>query len=77
MKVLVTGGLGYIGSHTCAELSKKYSVVIADNLSNSKIEVLDRLNSIAHSKVIFEKIDLRNKKEVAFLFEKYEDISWP
>lgn len=75
MKVLVTGGLGYIGSHTCVELSKKYSVVIADNLINSKIEVLERLNSIAHSKVIFEKIDLRNKKEVAFLFEKYEDIS--
>ena len=75
MKVLVTGGLGYIGSHTCVELSKKYSVVIADNLINSKIEVLERLNSIAHSKVIFEKIDLRNKKEVAFLFEKHGDIS--
>ena len=59
MKVLVTGGLGYIGSHTCVELSKKYSVVIADNLINSKIEVLERLNSIAHSKVIFEKIDLK------------------
>ena len=75
MKILVTGGLGYIGSHTCVELSKKYSVVIADNLINSKIEVLERLNSIAHSKVIFEKIDLRNKKEVAFLFEKHGDIS--
>ncbi len=75
MKVLVTGGLGYIGSHTCVELSKKYSVVIADNLINSKIEVLERLNSIAHSKVIFEKIDLRNKKEVALLFKKHSDIS--
>ena len=75
MKVLVTGGLGYIGSHTCVELSKKYSVVIADNLINSKIEVLERLNSIAHSKVIFEKIDLRNKKEVAILFEKHRDIT--
>tara|TARA_S200000501_G_scaffold54406_1_gene44517 strand:- start:1698 stop:2723 length:1026 start_codon:yes stop_codon:yes gene_type:complete len=75
MKVLVTGGLGYIGSHTCVELSKKYSVVIVDNLINSKIEVLERLNSIAHSKVIFEKIDLRNKKEVALLFKKHSDIS--
>ncbi len=75
MKVLVTGGLGYIGSHTCVELSKKYSVVIADNLINSEIEVLDRINNIAHSKVIFEKIDLRNKKEVAFLFEKHGDIT--
>ena len=75
MKVLVTGGLGYIGSHTCVELSKKYSVVIADNLINSKIEVLERLNSIAHSKVIFEKIDLRNKKEVTHLFKKHADIS--
>ena len=44
MKVLVTGGVGYIGSHTSVELSKKYSVVIADNLINSKIEVLERLN---------------------------------
>ena len=75
MKVLVTGGLGYIGSHTCVELSKNYTVVIADNLINSKIEVLDRINSISHSKVIFEKIDLRNKKEVAFLFEKHGYIS--
>ena len=75
MKVLVTGGLGYIGSHTCVELSKKYSVVIADNLVNSKIEVLDRINGIAHSKVVFEKIDLRNKKDVALLFKKHADIS--
>jgi len=75
MKVLVTGGLGYIGSHTCVELSKKYSVVIADNLVNSKIEVLDRINSISDSKVIFEKIDLRNKKEVGHLFDKHKDIS--
>ena len=75
MKVLVTGGLGYIGSHTCVELSKKYSVVIADNLVNSKIEVLDRINTISDSKVIFEKIDLRNKKEVGHLFDKHKDIS--
>ena len=46
MKVLVTGGLGYIGSHTCVELSKKYSVVIADNLINSKIEVLEKVVGI-------------------------------
>ena len=75
MKVLVTGGLGYIGSHTSVELSKKYSVVIADNLINSKIEVLDRVNSIAHSKIVFEKIDLKDKKEVALLFKKHSDIS--
>ena len=75
MKVLVTGGLGYIGSHTCVELSKNYTVVIADNLINSKIEVLERINSISHSKVIFEKIDLRNKKDVALLFKNHPDIS--
>jgi len=75
MKVLVTGGLGYIGSHTCVELSKKYNVVIADNLINSKIEVLERINSISDSKVIFERIDLRNKKEVAHLFKKHKDFS--
>ena len=75
MKVLVTGGLGYIGSHTCVELSKNYTVVIADNLINSKIEVLERINSISHSKVIFEKIDLRNKKDVALLFKNHPEIS--
>ena len=75
MKVLVTGGLGYIGSHTCVELSKNYTVVIADNLINSKIEVLDRINSISHSKLIFEKIDLRIKKDVAQLFKNHPDIS--
>jgi UDP-glucose 4-epimerase len=75
MKVLVTGGLGYIGSHACVELSKKYNVVIADNLINSEIEVLERINSISDSKVIFERIDLRNKKEVAHLFKKHKDLS--
>jgi UDP-glucose 4-epimerase len=75
MKVLVTGGLGYIGSHACVELSKKYNVVIADNLINSEIEVLERINSISDSKVIFERIDLRNKKEVAYLFKKHKDLS--
>ena len=44
MKVLVTGGMGYIGSHTCVELlNKGYSVVIVDNLSNSNEEVINRL----------------------------------
>ena len=44
MKILVTGGLGYIGSHTCVELvNAGYDVVILDNLSNSKIEVLDKI----------------------------------
>ena len=44
MKILVTGGTGYIGSHTCVELlNEGYEIVIVDNLSNSKIEVVDKI----------------------------------
>ena len=47
MKVLVTGGCGYIGSHTCVELlNNDFEVVILDNLSNSKITVLDKIKTI-------------------------------
>ena len=52
MKVLVTGGLGFIGSHTCVELLEKgYDVVIIDNLYNSNIEVKDRIEEITGKKV--------------------------
>ena len=47
MKILVTGGLGFIGSHTCVELlNENYEVVIIDNLSNSSIDVLDKIEEI-------------------------------
>ena len=75
-KVLVTGGLGYIGSHTVVELQNSgYEVVIIDNLSNSSLEVLDGITEITGKKPLFEKIDLRQKSEVIQCFEKHQDIS--
>ncbi len=72
-KVIVTGGLGYIGSHTAVELSGKFQVVIVDDLSNSSIEVLEGINKISNSTPIFEKLDLKNKNEVKKLFDKHKD----
>ena len=75
-KVLVTGGLGYIGSHTVVELQNAgFEVVIIDNLSNSSMEVLDGIIEITGKIPLFEKIDLRQKSEVIQFFEKYQDIS--
>jgi UDP-glucose 4-epimerase len=75
-KVLVTGGLGYIGSHTVVELQNAgFEVVIIDNLSNSSLEVLDGIIEITGKIPLFEKIDLRQKSEVIQFFEKHQDIS--
>lgn len=75
-KILVTGGLGYIGSHTVVALQEKgYEVIIVDNLANSQIEILDRIIKITGIKPIFEQMDLRDKPAVIALFEKYQDIS--
>ncbi|RUT77985.1 UDP-glucose 4-epimerase GalE [Ancylomarina longa] len=74
-QILVTGGTGYIGSHTTVELQKNgYEVVIADNLSNSKIEVLDGIEEISGIRPIFEKVDLSEKIETDKLFEKYSNL---
>ncbi len=68
-KVLVTGGLGFIGSHTVVELQNEgFEVYIIDNLSNSKIEVLDRITSITGVKPNFFNIDLRDKAAVKDFF---------
>jgi UDP-glucose 4-epimerase len=75
MKVLVTGGLGFIGSHTVVALQQKgFEVVIVDNLSNSSIEVWDRIENITGIRPIFEQMDLRDKASVQSLFQKYTDI---
>ena len=75
MSILVTGGTGYIGSHTVIELiSSGYDVVIADNLSNSKICVLDRLEAIIGKRPEFVKCELCNKDEVDALFRSHPDI---
>lgn len=75
MKILVTGGLGFIGSHTVVELQNEgFEVVVVDNLSNSSEQVLEGIFSITGKKPFFEKIDLRDKKSVQELFQKYNDI---
>lgn len=75
MKVLVTGGLGFIGSHTVVELQNVgFEPVIIDNLSNSSIEVLDRITNITGKKPLFEQMDLRDKTSVQNFFKKYNDV---
>jgi UDP-glucose 4-epimerase len=76
MKILVTGGLGFIGSHTVVELQNEgFEVVAIDNLSNSSISVLDGIEKISGKKPIFEQMDLRDKKSVQDFFKKYKDIA--
>lgn len=73
--ILVTGGTGFIGSHTTVELQEAgYKVVIVDNLSNSKIEVLDGIEKITGTRPDFEKVDCCNKEAMKAVFEKYPDI---
>jgi UDP-glucose 4-epimerase len=70
--ILVTGGSGYVGSHVCIELIKaKYDVVIVDNLSNSSVESIKRVEKIVNKKIPFYKIDIRDKKALTLIFEKY------
>ena len=76
MKILVTGGLGFIGSHTVVELQNEgFEVVAIDNLSNSCIEVLDGIEKISGKKPIFEQLDLREKSAVQSFFRKHTDIA--
>ena len=75
MKILVTGGLGFIGSHTVVELQNEgFEVVIIDDLSNSSIEVVDGITAITNKKPIFEKIDLKVKPDVQDFFKRHNDI---
>ncbi|MEQ6125283.1 UDP-glucose 4-epimerase GalE [Pseudotenacibaculum sp. MALMAid0570] len=70
-RILVTGGLGFIGSHTVVELqSSGYNVVIIDNLSNSKIEVLDNIESITGKRPDYYNIDLKSKEKVQHFFQQ-------
>jgi UDP-glucose 4-epimerase len=76
MKILVTGGLGFIGSHTVVELQQEgYEVVVIDNLSNASTDVLKGISSITGKEPIFENIDLRDKAAVQDFFKKYQDIA--
>ncbi|NDP21742.1 MAG: UDP-glucose 4-epimerase GalE [Paludibacter sp.] len=76
MKILVTGGLGFIGSHTVVELQNQgFEVVIIDDLSNSSEDVLKGIVAITNKKPFFEKLDLREKGKVQEFFKKHQDIS--
>lgn len=76
MKILVTGGLGFIGSHTVVELQNEgFEVLIVDNLSNSSLEVLDGITNISGKVPAFEKLDLRDKEKVQDFFKRHHDIS--
>ena len=71
MKVLVTGGCGYIGSHTTVRLLENGAeVVIIDNLMNSKIDVLDKIKEITGKNVVFYQEDLCNLDKIRKIFEK-------
>ena len=73
--ILVTGGTGFIGSHTSVELIEAgYDVVIVDNLSNSKLEVLDGIEQITGVRPAFEQIDLRDFDATEKVFKKYPQI---
>jgi len=72
VQVLVTGGAGYIGSHTCvALLEAGHEVVVADNLSNSRAETIDRIQQIVKRKVNFFKIDVSDERAVDEIFSKH------
>ncbi|WP_047418883.1 UDP-glucose 4-epimerase GalE [Cellulophaga sp. Hel_I_12] len=75
MKVLVTGGLGFIGSHTVVELQNQgFEVVIIDDLSNSSEKVLEGIVAITGKKPLFEKIDLKEKAKVEDFFNRHTDV---
>jgi UDP-glucose 4-epimerase len=75
MKILVTGGLGFIGSHTVVELQQKgFEVVVIDNLSNSTLSVLNGIEKITGIRPFFEQLDLRDKAAVFSFFESQSNI---
>lgn len=73
MKLLITGGTGYIGSHSVIEiLAAGYEIIIVDNLSNSSFEVLNRIKSISGKSPKFIKADICNKEEMQEVFDLYD-----
>lgn len=73
MSILVTGGAGFIGSHTCVELlNAGYDVVVADNLYNASEKSLERVKKITGKDLKFYKADIRDKEAMNEIFEKEE-----
>ncbi len=73
MSILVTGGTGYIGSHTCVEfIEKGQEVIVLDNLANSKIEVLDHIQTITGVRPVFYEIDLLDREGLKKVFDAHD-----
>ena len=73
MKVLVTGGAGYIGSHTCVELLEKgMDVVVIDNLVNANAKSMERVEQICGKKLDFYQEDVRDRAALDRIFEKHD-----
>lgn len=74
-RILVTGGLGYIGSHSVVELQQSgYDVVIVDNLSNSRRDVIDNIEAVTSLRPAFEEVDCTDMAAMQAVFDKYEGI---
>ena len=72
MKLLITGGSGYIGSHTCVELLRAgHELVVVDNLCNSRQESLERVQAIAGRNLEFHKVDLLDRRQLEEVFRKH------
>ena len=72
MKILVTGGAGYIGSHTCVELLEEgHEVIVVDNLSNSSSESMKRVEVITGRQLQFYEIDLLDRKGLTNVFQMH------
>lgn len=72
MRILITGGAGYIGSHTCVTLQNSgHDIAILDNLSNSRIEVIDRIQLISKRAPTFFKVDVRDRVAVEAVFDSF------
>ncbi len=75
MKILVTGGLGFIGSHTVVELQNEgFEVVIIDDCSNASEKVLEGINAITGKMPLYEKIDLKDREKVSDFFKRHDDV---
>ncbi len=76
MKILVTGGTGYIGSHTVVELQRDgFEVIIIDNLSNSRAEIADQIAAVTGVRPAFEVFDLTDREKTAAFFKKHNDLA--
>ena len=74
-KILITGGTGYIGSHTTVELIEEgFDAIIIDNLYNSEADVVDRINKITGVKPLLEVLDLCDQKKLNRFIQKHRDI---